>query len=137
MNISLIEFLVYGSITYASFIILLITVIRAPADKTRKLALVKVMYMIPGVICAIILSGSGVDITLNSNLTNTTAYSTYEVLDNTNTITVLNSTVTQTEAVTEKFVLENPVWVTFHYLLALIMIVFLFIQVFTMLTAKD
>ncbi len=137
MNISLIEFLVYGFVTYFSLAMLIITTIRSPMEKTKRLALVRAAYMMPGIITAIILAGSGVNITLDNSVTDIVATSDYEVLDNANNVIVLNSTVTETTAATHMFVLQNPVWVTFHYMLALIMAIFIFIQVFTMLTAKD
>ena len=116
---------------------LIITTIRNPTEKTRRLALVKAGYMFPGIITAIILAGSGVSIYLGDSLTTTNNTSIYEVLDNTNAVITLNSTVTETVATTTEFVLQNPIWVMFHYMLALIMISFVFIQVLTMFTAKD
>ena len=137
MNISLIEFAVYGFVTYASFLMLIITTIRAPIEKTKKMALVRAAYMMPGIITAIILAGSGVNIDLDNNVTSTNATSIYEVLDNTNAIVVLNSTVTEVQSESNYFTLQNPVWVSFHYMLALVMTIFIFIQIFTMLTAKE
>ena len=137
MNISLIEFLVYGGITYFSLAMLIITTIRNPTEKTRRLALVRAGYMFPGIICAIILAGSGVSIYLGDSTTTTSNTAIYEVLDNTNAVVTLNSTVTETVAVSAEYVLQNPIWVMFHYMLALVMISFVFIQVLTMFTAKD
>ena len=137
MNISLIEFLVYGGITYFSLAMLIITTIRNPTEKTRRLALVRAGYMFPGIITAIILAGSGVSIYIGDSTTTTNNTSIYEVLDNTNAVVTLNSTVTETVATTNQFILQNPVWVMFHYMLALVMISFVFIQVLTMFTAKD
>lgn len=116
---------------------LIITTIKTSTDKTRKLTLVKAMYMIPGIIGAIILAGSGVDIILQDQVVSTNATSVYEVLDNTNAIVVLNSTVTQVESSLSVFTLQNPVWVTFHYMIAALMMIFVFIQVLTMFTAKE
>ena len=93
--------------------------------------------MIPGIIACIILSGSGVAITLDTTVTSTNATSIYEVLDNTNVVTVLNSTVNQVESKTSYFTLENPVWVTFHYMLALIMFAFVITRVLQMLLFKE
>jgi len=116
---------------------LIITTIKTSTDKTRKLTLVKAMYMIPGIIGAIILAGSGVDIIFDNSITDTVAKSDYEVLDNANNVVVLNSTVTETVISTHTFVLQNPVWVSFHYMIAALMMVFVFIQVLTMFTAKE
>ena len=91
----------------------------------------------PGIICALLLAGSGVSIYLGDSLTTTNNTSIYEVLDNTNAVVTLNSTVTETVATSTEFVLQNPFWGAFHYLLAFIMMLFMLTQVLTMLTAKD
>ena len=137
MNISLIEFLVYAVIAYSSLLVLVFSVTKDVPLKSKKMTLVRSMYMIPGIICFIILAGSGVFIYLGDSTVTTTATSVYEVLDNTNTVVVLNSTVSQTESTSNVFELQNPIWVTLHYLFALILFVFVFIQVLTMLTAKE
>ena len=137
MNISLIEFIFYGFITYFSLAMLIITTVRTSTDKTRKLTLVKAMYMIPGILGAIILAGSGVDIILEDRTVSTNATSVYEVLDNTNAVVTLNSTVTQVDSSLSVFTLQNPIWVTFHYMIAALMMIFVFIQILTMLTAKE
>jgi hypothetical protein len=80
------------------------------------------MYMIPSIICFIVLAGSGVDITM-------------ETIDT--TIRDLNASTVWTEETTRTFTLENPIWVTLHYMFALILVVYLFSQVLSMLTAKD
>lgn len=129
MNISLIEFAVYAFVTYFSLAMLIITTIRSPNDKTRRLALVKAGYMFPGIICAIILAGSGVEILLDSGTTVIT-----NVYNGSSGLLLNNSTTVSTP---NKIVLQNPVWVPFHYMLAAVMISFVFIQVLTMLTAKD
>lgn len=116
---------------------LIITTVRTSTDKTRKLTLVKAMYMIPGILGAIVLAGSGVDIILEDRIINTNATSIYEVLDNTNAVVTLNSTVLQTESSLSVFTLQNPVWVSFHYMIAALMMVFVFIQILTMFTAKE
>lgn len=91
----------------------------------------------PGIICMILISGSGVDILLNDSTTITTADSIYEVLNNTNGVVVLNSTVTETVVKNELFTLQNPVWVSLHYMFALIMFAYVIINVLKMLTAID
>ncbi len=137
MDISLLEFIVYGFVTYFSLAMLIITTIRTPMEKTKKLALVRAMYMLPGIICAILLAGSGTSVFLGSTTSNTNQTETFQVLNNVSQVVTLNSNTTTSIITSSEFVLQNPVWVTFHYMIALIMIIFIFIQVFTMLTARE
>ena len=96
------------------------------------------MYMIPGIICCIILAGSGVTIFLDGSSTTTTSYSDYEVLDNLNNVVTLNSTVNETVVKSPAyFTLLNPVWVLLHYMFALILAAYVFTQVLKMLTSVD
>lgn len=108
-----------------------------PMVKSRTGTLAKSIYIIPGIICMILLSGSGVDILLEDSVTATNATSIYEVLDNTNAVVTLNSTVTETVSVSSKFVLQNPIWITMHYMFALIMFAYVIINTLKMLSAKD
>lgn len=136
MNISLIEFGVYAFVTYATFLMLIISIIKdTPATKSQ--ALIKSIYTVPGIICAILLAGSGTSIFLDSTVTITNNTSIYEVLDNTNVVQTLNSTVTETVAKTGEFVLQNSVWVTFHYMLAVVMFAFVITRILQMLTFKE
>lgn len=132
MNISIIEFLVYGLISYSSIIVLIISAAKdAPMVKTKSGTLIKSMYMIPGIICCILLAGSGVEILLNENTATTTNYT----INGTSGINLTNSTITTTS--TDRFTLQNPVWVLLHYLFALILFAYVFTQVLRMLTSKD
>lgn len=138
MNISILEFAVYGFIAYSSFLMLIISITKeGPMIKTKSGTLVKSMYIMPGIICMILISGSGVDIYLNNSTTTTTAESIYEVLDNTNAVVVLNSTVTETVAKNELFTLQNPVWVMLHYMFALVMFAYVIVNVLKMLSSID
>ena len=138
MNISIIEFFVYAFVAYSSLLMLIISITKeGPMIKTRRGTLVKSIYIMPGIICMILISGSGVDIYLNDSTTTTNATSTYEVLDNTNAIVVLNSTVLETIEKSEKFTLQNPIWIMLHYMFALIMFAYVIINVLKMLSSSD
>lgn len=138
MNISIIEFAVYAFVAYSSLLMLIISITKeGPLVKSKSGTLVKSIYIMPGIICMILISGSGVDILLNDSTTITTADSIYEVLNNTNGVVVLNSTVTETVVKNELFTLQNPVWVSLHYMFALIMFAYVIINVLKMLTAID
>ena len=138
MNISIIEFAVYAFVGYSSLLMLIISITKeGPMVKSRTGTLAKSIYIIPGIICMILLSGSGVDIYLEDSLTSTNNTSIYEVLDNTNAVVTLNSTVTETVSTSSKFVLQNPIWITMHYMFALIMFAYVIINTLKMLSAKD
>lgn len=132
MNISVIEFIVYGLIAYSSMVVLIISASRdVPMVKTKSGSLIKSMYMIPGIICCILLAGSGVAITLNDSTVTTTDYT----INGTTGDKLTNSTITTVSS--DQFTLQNPVWVSLHYLFALILIAYVFTQVLRMLTSKD
>ena len=132
MDISLIEFIVYGIVGYGSIVMLIIST-QKETPVTKSQSLLHSIYMIPGIICLILLAGSGVNIYLNDSVTTTNATSIYEVLDNTNAIVVLNSTVTETVAESNKFILQNPIWVILHYMFALILFAFVFTKLLMLL----
>lgn len=81
------------------------------------------MYLMLSIIAVIVLSGSGVEIQLETTTTNST-------LMNVNTTETWNEQVNSTSAYT----LQDPIWITFHYLLALIMMVYVLLQILTLFT---
>mgnify|MGYP000388649277 CR=1 FL=1 len=130
MDISIIEFGVYGFITYSSLLMLIISTIKeVPA--TKSLSITRAIYLIPGIICAMLLASSGVNITLEDT-TNTITLD-FEALNSTdNNIVTLNSTQTTTE--TNQIVLLNPVWVILHFLIAAVLVVYVINQMLTLFT---
>jgi hypothetical protein len=113
---------VYAVVAYSGLVALIFSTQKEVPMKTKRMTLIRSMYMIPSIICFIVLAGSGVDITM-------------ETIDT--TIRDLNASTVWTEETTRTFTLENPIWVTLHYMFALILVVYLFSQVLSMLTAKD
>uniref|UniRef100_A0AAT9JAZ9 ORF7 n=1 Tax=Nitrosopumilaceae spindle-shaped virus TaxID=3065433 RepID=A0AAT9JAZ9_9VIRU len=79
----------------------------------------------------ILLSGSGVDILLNVSNVTTNEF----VINGTTGDPITNSTVTTTS--TDKFVLQNPIWITMHYMFALIMFAYVTINILKMLSSKE
>lgn len=125
MNISIIEWGVYGFVGYLSLAVLITSVTKeVPGGKLSSLA--RAIFMIPGIICNGILTYSGVDITLqNSTVGN--------IIKNLNNTDTWQETATTTNTV----ILQNPVWVTVHFMFMMTLIVFFIIQLVTMFTAKD
>lgn len=123
-DISLVEFIVFGLIAYSSILMLIISMIIKPPAATNKLTLIRSAYMIPGIIAAIILAGSGVNVITNDQTT-------------TNTIVAVNQSEVFTESynIQQQIVLQNPVWVSFHFLLAIVMSIYVIQQILMLLAS--
>ena len=101
---------------------------------TKSLAISRAIYLIPGMICAAILAGSGVNIdmptTTNTQIINETTYNSTGSL----TFTVLTN---NTAPVTSYIVLQNPVWVLVHFMIFAVLGVYVVNQALMLLTKKD
>jgi len=117
-DLSIIEFGVYGFFAYTSMLMLIISVVKSVPDE-KSYAIIRAVYLLPGIIAAFVIASSGQTIIL---------------ADITNTIIDLNTTSVWTEEVFNVIELQNPVWVTFHYLIGIVMIVYVFLQMITLLT---
>ncbi len=117
-DLSIIEFGVYGFFAYTSMLMLIISVVKTPPD-AKSHAIVRGMYLIPGIIASFIIASSGETIIM---------------ADITNTIIDLNTTSVWTEAVFNVIELQNPIWLTFHGLLGIVMTVYVILQMVTLFT---
>ena len=125
-DISIIEFGVYGFIAYGSFLMLIISTVKEiPDGKSHSLS--RVMYLIPGLICALVLSGSGVDIMLGTETTTENQILLHPVTGN-------EVAVANTSTHTEKITLIEPIWILVHTMLFLILMVHVIINILAMLT---
>lgn len=130
MNISIIEFAVYAFVGYSSLLMLIISITKeGPLTKSRTGTLIKSIYIIPGIYCMTLLSGSGVEIFLDGGSTVVT-----NIYNATSGALITNSTVI---APPEKIVLQNPIWVPLHYMFTLIMFAYVIINVLKMFSAKE
>lgn len=124
-ELSLLEFSVYGFVTYSSLLMLIISTIKeVPATRSHSIA--RSIYLIPGIICSFILASSGVNVVTETVNTN-------------NTIVNLNTTevFTETYNTDRFFVLQNPVWVSVHFLFAAVMVIYVVNQLVSMFTRTD
>ena len=117
-ELSIIEWGVYGFFAYTSMLMLIISVVKETPD-TKSHSIVRATYLIPGIIAALIIAASGENIIIS---------------DVTNTIIDLNTTNVWTETIRDITPLQNPIWVTFHGMLGIIMIVYVIIQVLYLFT---
>ena len=117
-ELSIIEFGVYGFFAYTSMLMLIISVVKETPD-TKAHSIVRGMYLIPGIIAAFVIAASGENIIIS---------------DITNIIVDLNTTNAWSETITNITPLQNPIWVTFHGMLGIIMIVYVIIQMLLLFT---
>lgn len=117
-DLSLIEFIVYGLIAYTGMIMLIVSAFKKDLPDQNILGLVRVVFLVPSIICAGILSGSGIHITTEQAAT-------------TNIIKDLNNTDTWQETTNQvnQFVLVSPIWITVHFLIFIVMLVYVIQQV--------
>ena len=117
-ELSVIEFAVYGFVTYSSLLMLIISTIKE-VPQERSGSIMRGIWLIPGILCAFILASSGINIVLP---------------ESTNTIVNINTTEVWTETIANQVVLQNPIWVTVHLLIFLVLIVYVVLQVLTLFT---
>ena len=120
-DISVIEFGVYGFIAYSSLLMLIISTVKE-VPTTKSFAIARAIYLIPGVICAALLASSGINI-----VTDTTS----------NTIKNLNTTEVWSETTTQKIVLQDRVWISVHYMIFAVLLVYVIFQILTLLTKHE
>jgi hypothetical protein len=127
-DFSIIEFLVYGGIGYAGVIILMISVLINPPTSVS-MAGARSAFLSPSVICMglLIFASGNVTMGYTDTTTNDIGYN----VTNTNQV-ISNSTITTNT--TDKFILVDPVWTYVHMGLFLILIMYIFIQIVTILT---
>lgn len=121
-DISILEFVVYGLIAYSSILMLIISTIReTPFKESQSLA--RGIYLVPGIVCALILAGSGVNVTMET----------------VSTINITNDTVAnqmifyESADTTSAFVLINPIWGAVHIMIAMVMSLYVVMQILMML----
>lgn len=118
MDLSIIEYIVYGFFAYTSALMLILQVIKdAPNEKSS--SVVRSVFLIPGIIASFIISSSGINI-ISQNTTNT--------------ILAVNTTEVFTETIATQIVLQNPIWITFHLLIGILMIAYVLLQVLNIFT---
>jgi len=100
------------------------TVKETPSEKSQSLA--RAIYLMPGVICAFLLATSGVYITLDT--TDTTIITE----DNVQELTVF----TQQTTSVNKIELLDPVWWMIHYMIGIVLIIYIITQILALLGKK-
>lgn len=125
-NLSIAEFAVYGFICYSSFLMLIISTIKAmPDEGLRVNTIARAVFLLPGLICAPVLATSGPDIQIAT-------------IDTSNLIKSLNTTQTWTEQTLQvhNIVLQNPIWLTVHMMIFFVLFFYIVRQILLLLMAQ-
>ncbi len=131
-DISILEFIVYGLICYTGMIMLIISAFReTPSSKSQ--SVVRVIWLIPSIICAFMLASAGQNIILDQSTE--TVLSDYEVLNSVDGIVSLNSTTTSTSV--NNYTLVQPVWITLHMLFFVVMLIYVFVNMLQLFVKRD
>ena len=118
VDLSIIEYGVYGFLAYTSILMLIISVLKHDYVPTKVLAIARVIYLIPGMICSAIIALSGINIQM---VTTTTA----NTIRSVNTTQVWTETTNQTNAI----ILQNNTWAMVHWLIFITLMFYVFTQV--------
>ncbi len=121
---SILEFGVYALVCYVGIIMLIISSFKE-TPMTVSQSAVRVIWLIPSMLCAFVLANAGVDIYLS---TETLAD---QVLDSNNAI------ITLTDVTTDKITLLNPIWVTMHFLFFIVLLLYVVINILTLFLKRD
>lgn len=120
-TLSIIEFAVYGLIAYSGILMMIISTIKeVPATKSG--SIYRVIWLLPCAIICLFLAFGVQDVSLENS---------------TNTITNLNTTEVYTENINSIINLVNPIWVTFHFMLFIILTIYIIIQALNLLTKLE
>jgi len=128
MDISIIEFILYGLVGYSGVIFLIHSAFHDNSS-TKSHSIARVVWLIPSMAAVFILAGSGVGINLDNPAPIVT-----EVYNNTGAL-ITNSTTYPTYPT--QIVLVNPMWILFHSMLGLILSIYIFTQFINLLGKSD
>lgn len=115
--LSILEWGVYGFFAYSSMLMLIISTIKE-IPMTKSLSIARCIYLIPGIICSFIIAVSG-DKIIFPTLT-TTSLNTTEVWVEQNILS-----------------LQDPVWLTVHMLIGIVLVVYVITQILVLFTKYD
>ncbi len=118
VDITILEYGVFAFFAYSSMLMLIMQTIKEPPSE-KSGSIIRSIFLIPGIIAAFAIASSGQNVLFK------------DVAD---TVVALNTTEVWTHTVVTQLVLANPIWVTFHYLIGIIMIVYVFLQIITLFT---
>jgi len=123
-DVSILEFGVYALICYTGIIMLIISAFKETPSTVSQSAL-RVIWLIPSIICAYMLASAGADIYLSTEILSN------QVLDSNNQV------ITLTDTTIDKITLLNPVWITLHFLFFIVMLLYVMINILTLFMKRN
>ena len=123
-DVSIIEFAVYALVCYTGIVMLIISAFKETPSTVSQSAL-RVIWLIPSILCAYMLASAGADIYLSTEIVSD------QVLDSNNAI------VTLTDTTIEKITLLNPIWITMHFLFFIVLLLYVITNVLTLFLKRD
>jgi hypothetical protein len=122
-EVSIIELIIYGIICYTGVVGLILSAFRQVPDE-RSQSGVRVIWLIPSLIASYMMANAGGQIDFTTKVVSEIGYN---VTDST---IISNSTVTTIETMN----LVQPVWVTLHFLLFIMLLIYVIWNIINMLT---
>lgn len=120
-DISILEFGVYGFLTYTGMLMLIISAVKGlPEDRSRINTLAQAVFLLPSLICAPVLATSGVNV---------------QIQHTNDIIKDLNSTTTWSDISTNEIIIQNPIWLTVHMMMFFTILMYIIRQILLLLLA--
>ena len=85
-------------------------------------AIARSIYLLPGAICAWILAVGG-EVIVST--------------DTANTIVSLNTTEAWTETISSTITLQNPIWITVHFIFFIVIVFYIILQAINLITKEN
>ena len=128
VDLSLIEFGVYGYIAYGSLLMLMISTIK-DTPTTASHSIPRFVFLMPGLICAALLAGADDTIILESQ----TVAETFQGIKPDGSIVNLTSNETHTSIIN----LQDSVWVLVHFMIFIVLLIHIIFQSLSLLIKRD
>ena len=127
-EVSIIELIVYALIGYPAIIFLVGSSFQESSGTAGKISVVKAIWIIVPIIAMYMLASAGAVITMEHEVVNTLGYNT----TNTNQV-ITNSTTITDNTIT----LVNPVWITLHWLLFTVLVLYFMWNMLRLFTQRE
>jgi hypothetical protein len=126
-EVSIIELIVYGLIGYPAIIFLVGSSFKEESG-TSKISVVKAIWIIVPIIAMYMLASAGAVITMEHEVVNTLGYN----------ATVVNQVITNSTTITDNTItLVNPVWITLHWLLFTVLVLYFMWNMLRLFTQRE
>ena len=121
-EVSIIELIVYGLIGYPAIIFLVGSSFQESSGTAGKISVVKAIWIIVPIIAMYMLASAGALISIDTV---------------TSTLINTNTTEVWTETVDRNITLVNPVWVTLHWMMFIVLILYFMWNMLRLFTQRD